>query len=79
MTLVTVPLQFIFSDTNLFRVLTANFIILPLFEVITALCYFLYFSGVWLSYIPGSTWVFKVSGIMLSTLFAYLEYLYLNL
>ncbi len=79
MTLVTAPLLFIFDTTNLYIVMISNLIILPLFEVVTALCYFLYFSGVGLPYVPGGSKVMVMARIILDTIFAYLDYLFLVL
>jgi hypothetical protein len=79
MTLVTAPLLLIFDNTNLYMVMLANLVILPLFETVTVLCYFLYFSGIGLFYIPGGYSVLNIARIILETLFAYLDYLSLIL
>ena len=78
-TLVTTPLILVFKDTNILRSLFSNFLIVPIFELIIPICYFVYFLGPFVEFIGDSFTILSAFELVFSALFGYLDYVTITL
>jgi len=78
-TIFTAPLILIFEETSLPRALFSNFFVLPIYEPLTVICYFSYLAIPLLSSLQVDQLYLLTVDTLISTLFAYLEYLSLTL
>jgi len=78
-TLATTPLTLVFKDIDILRSLFSNFAVVPIFEIIIPLCYFVYFLGPFNGSIPDFSSGFAIIELAFSTLFGYLDYVSITL